>query len=265
MFGRVVSSTDIIYPTRVSFDGVPRLKAGGISIDLTTVAAASGSDTTLPDGSIIRAGHQFLRYGQVMCEITAPATDVVTISGSPTGGTFLLNVNNSGGSFNTSALAYNATGATVQTAILALANVGAGNATVSGSGGGPYTITYASGLGATQTTANATLLTGGTPAITVATNAPGGNIGFYGPYDPSATDGRQTLTRGQCFVLDETVVLTSGSILPPANNIRGGVIDGGIIWQGRVIQAGSGSASLTAGPTLANFLAAFPGFSFAGI
>jgi hypothetical protein len=39
-----------------------------ITLDLTTVPAASGSDVTLPDGSIIKANNQFLRYGQVMTQ-----------------------------------------------------------------------------------------------------------------------------------------------------------------------------------------------------
>jgi hypothetical protein len=41
--------------------------------------------------------------------------------------------------------------------------------------------------------------TGPTPAVTVAGTA----SGKYGPYDSAATDGRQTLTRGECFILDE--------------------------------------------------------------
>ncbi len=71
----------------------------------------------------------------------------------------------------TTALAYNATAAAVQTALAALSNVGAGNVTVTGSNGGPYTITFSPSLSALQgmltITANATGLTGGTPAIAV--------------------------------------------------------------------------------------------------
>ena len=114
----------------------------------------------------------------------------VTISGSPTGGTFTLSVQNSGGVSSTvastpglsptnnasvqttTALAYNATAAAVQTALAALPNVGAGNVTVTGSNGGPYTVTLSPSLCAQQgiltLTASATGLTGGTPAIAVA-------------------------------------------------------------------------------------------------
>lgn len=64
---------------------------------------------------------------------------VVTLRGSPTGGTFTLSY----GGQTTAAIAYNATAATVQTALTNLSNIGSGNATVTGSAGGPYTVTLA--------------------------------------------------------------------------------------------------------------------------
>ena len=63
-------------------------------------------------------------------------TQTVTINGTPTGGTFALM---SGG--NVANIAYNAAAATVQTAIQAWGGIYAG-VTVSGSAGGPYTITF---------------------------------------------------------------------------------------------------------------------------
>jgi hypothetical protein len=77
--------------------------------------------------------------------------------------------------------------------------------------------------------------------------------GKYGPYDPAAADGRQTLTQGAAFLLEETVKENDlHSDHPP-------VVDGGRVWQLRLIQSGVGAASLAAGPTLANLLATFPG------
>jgi hypothetical protein len=61
----------------------------------------------------------------------------VTINGTPTGGTFRLF---SGG--NQADLAYNAAAATVQTAVRAWGGIYSG-VTVTGSAGGPYTITFA--------------------------------------------------------------------------------------------------------------------------
>lgn len=69
----------------------------------------------------------------------------VTITGSPTGGTFTLTF----GANTTTAIAYNATASAVQSALQALASIGAGNALVSGGPGPgtPYTVQFTSGLG----------------------------------------------------------------------------------------------------------------------
>lgn len=84
--------------------------------------------------------------------------------GSPSAGTFTLTYKGQ----TTSALAFNATAATVQTAFLALSTVGAGNATVTGGAGGPYTISLIGTLAqdATVITGNGASLTGGSFLIT---------------------------------------------------------------------------------------------------
>lgn len=85
----------------------------------------------------------------------------VTITGTPTGGTFTLAVN---GGTPTSGLAQNAASTAVKTALEALPEVGAGNATVTGTAGGPYDVALA--RGGTLSAAHA--FTGGTnPAIGV--------------------------------------------------------------------------------------------------
>lgn len=88
---------------------------------------------------------------------------VVTLTGIPTGGTFTLAV----GGAATAPLAYNAAAATVQTAIRALGTPWAG-ATVSGSAGGPFTITLSPLGGAAAPIIASHALTGGTaPNVTV--------------------------------------------------------------------------------------------------
>jgi len=90
---------------------------------------------------------------------------VVTISGSPSGGTFTLTL----GGNTTSAIAYNAAASTVQTAVRALGTPWSA-ATVTGSAGGPYTVTLAAIGGAYgPILADGSSLTGGSsPTVTVA-------------------------------------------------------------------------------------------------
>ncbi|HET6914972.1 MAG TPA: hypothetical protein VFH56_02670 [Acidimicrobiales bacterium] len=97
----------------------------------------------------------------------------VTISGAPTGGTFTLTFNGQ----TTAGIAYNAAASAVQSALVALGNIGTGNVAVTGSAGGPYTVTFQGTLAGTdvaQLTANSAGLTGGTtPTVTVATTTQG--------------------------------------------------------------------------------------------
>jgi hypothetical protein len=155
MYGRTVLSQNTVFPTRVSADGKPQYKAGGITIDWSLVAAASG-DQTLADGSVIKDGQKFLRYGQVLCR--------------------------------------------------------------------------------------------------VASN------GKYAPYDPSGTTGQEVLTNGRAFILDQTVTQydTGNAGLSAVNDQIGEAIDGGPVWLARIIQSGVASHSLSAGPTLAELITAFP-------
>lgn len=93
----------------------------------------------------------------------------VTITGAPTGGDFTLTFS----AQTTGAIAFNAAAATVQTALNGLTNLD--GVTVSGSAGGPYTVTFPADMGdVAQMTADGTGLTGGTdPDVTVATTTPG--------------------------------------------------------------------------------------------
>ena len=108
---------------------------------------------------------------------TAPQTvqaeydevQTVQITGSPTGGTFVLRF----GGQSTSALNWNATASQVQTALQALSSIGSGNALVTG-GPGPgtaFTVEFASSLGfASQAliTLQTNSLTGGSsPSVNI--------------------------------------------------------------------------------------------------
>lgn len=110
---------------------------------------------------------------------TTSDVQTVTVNGTPTGGTFTLSF----GGYTTSALAYNETAANVQAALRALPSIyldsgtGAANVTVSGSAGGPFTVTFVAelkGRNLQVMTANYSALTGGTaPTVTIAHTTPG--------------------------------------------------------------------------------------------
>lgn len=109
--------------------------------------------------------------------LAAPANEVqtITIAGTPTGGTFTLSY----GGQTTSAIAYNAAAAAVQTALRALSSIGSTGVTVTGGPGPgtPYVATFGgllAGSNLAQMTASGALLTGGTtPGVTVTTTTPG--------------------------------------------------------------------------------------------
>lgn len=132
--------------------------------------------------------------GTVLGEIVGnDEVQTLTIGGSPTGGTFTVTF----GGQTTSGVAYNATAATLQTALQALSSIGANNVTVTGSAGGPYTLTFVNALGKTdvaQITASAAGLTGGMPTITPATTTAGsaGTAGTFKKVDSASTDGSQS-------------------------------------------------------------------------
>lgn len=93
---------------------------------------------------------------------TAAVNEVqtVTLTGAPTGGTFTLTYSGQ----TTSAIAYNASAATVDAALEALSNIGAGDVAVTGSDGGPWTVTFTGALAGTNVgsmTGNGSSLTGG--------------------------------------------------------------------------------------------------------
>ena len=138
---------------------------------------------------------QVLRISNL--ELSAPvnAVQVITIAGQSLGGTFTLSY----GGYTTSAIAYNATAATVQTAITGLTSVGASNAAVTGNNGGPWTCTFQNTLGG-QALATMTI----TPSLT----------------GTNTSAGIQTTTIGQT----EIDASTSVALAPITGRIYNGVL-----------------------------------------
>jgi hypothetical protein len=108
----------------------------------------------------------------------ADERQTVTITGTPTGGTFTLTWDGQ----TTTAIAYNATATTVQAALLALSNMPESYVTVSGGPGPgtPYVVTFGSGdaKNVSQMTATGSFTGGSSPAVAVTTTVGGGTASF---------------------------------------------------------------------------------------
>lgn len=99
----------------------------------------------------------------------------LTITGSPTGGTYTLTYPDPVfGNFTTTPLAHNANAATIQAALEAITRIGVGNVTVTGTG--PYVITFVNqkgGQNVPQLTAAHAFTGGSSPNLSVSTTTPG--------------------------------------------------------------------------------------------
>jgi hypothetical protein len=126
-------------------------------------------------------------YNVVLASGAANEQQTITITGTPTGGTFTLTFQGQ----TTSNIAFNASAATVQSALLALSNMHSTDVVVTG-GPGPGTPWVATFQGAyanvnvTQMTATSSLTGGTAPAVTVTTTTPG-SAGASSPL-PTAVD-----------------------------------------------------------------------------
>lgn len=252
--------------TRLSWNGRPTNIAAGITIDWSTVAAVSGADVTLPDGEKIRIGEKYLRYGQCMAMIGTAAVHTFTLTGGPTAGSAIFQYPATGSSpAENLTIGFGDSAATVQAAMRAMARIGV-KVTVArtgaGTAGDPYIFTATfdrsvflpSPVLVSHTFTGGTTPTG-TPGVTTASPA---TNQYWGPYDPSASDGRQTApAAGVPFCILDTTLRSSPLVLTPVSSIYGGAIVGGKVYQSRLI-AGLGSASLANGPTIATLLAALP-------
>lgn len=99
----------------------------------------------------------------------------ITVTGTPTGGTFTLTFSGQ----TTAAIAYNASASAVQSALEALSNIATGDVVCAGGPlpGTPVTVTFGGaydGANVPQMTATASFTGGTSPAVTVTTTTPGG-------------------------------------------------------------------------------------------
>lgn len=137
------------------------------SIALTDEATSSSDLTTF---TITDQTKRFLdKNTTTVVQAQYDEVQQVSITGSPTGGTFTLTF----GAQTTSSIAYNASASTVQTRLQALSSIGSGNALVTGGPGPgtPYVVEFAGSLAKTAEsliTLNNNSLTGGTsPSVSI--------------------------------------------------------------------------------------------------
>jgi hypothetical protein len=249
------------YPVFVEATGQGEFMPVGVTIDWSLVAAL-GADTTInPVGVTLKSGQKYLPHGQVITRVTAAPVQTITIGGTGVGGTWTATGYrlDTGALVTLSGLAFNISLANLLAALQAPTAFGPVVAAVTGTPGTSYVITGAIPL----LTVNGAGLTGTSPTIANVLTTPVANTGMYGPYDPAATDGRQTLTRGQCAILNSMLVQNGvvGFTNLPSNHP--GVLVGGSVWKAR-LKATFGTASLAAGPTFANLETAFPRLEYAG-
>lgn len=127
------------------------------------------------DGSVFIAPYSADGITTLSAGTQANEVQTVTITGTPTGGTFTLTYAGQ----TTAGIAYNADAAAVQSALEALSNLVPGDVTVGGGPGPgtPYTVTFGGSLASSnvaEMTASGASLTGGTsPAAAVTTTTPG--------------------------------------------------------------------------------------------
>lgn len=163
----------VVQPTA----GVPtyELRFGGILAG-TAVPAITVDRSSLTGGTAALAV-------TVVQEGVAPVNEVqtITIPGNTTGGTFTLSYAGQ----TTGNIAYNASNATIQTALQGLSTIGSGNATVSGGTipTAPITVTFAGTLAGTNVaaiTGDGTNLVSGSNPVSVSTTEQGTSSGGVG-------------------------------------------------------------------------------------
>jgi hypothetical protein len=109
-------------------------------------------------------------------------TQRVAITGGPTGGTFKLKFSGQ----TTAAIPYNATATQLESALVALSNVGPGDVTVVGGPGpgSPWNVTFTGGLGKTNvpamTLGNKSFTGGSNPNVVITTPTPGVSAVYNG-------------------------------------------------------------------------------------
>jgi hypothetical protein len=161
-----VQATDFLALTNEDNIRLPRLPDGATLVN----PVLSVSNINNVAGPYTENTDYIVNYASAVNEVQK-----VTLTGA-TGGSFKLKF----GEETTANIAYNALASAVETALEALGNLETADVAVSGSAGGPYTITFSgqyADVDVPELVADGALLTGTTPTVTVLTTTEGGVTG----------------------------------------------------------------------------------------
>lgn len=145
-----------------------------------------------------------------------PDKQTLTVIGGPTGGTFTITF----GGQTTSGLAATSTAAQIQTAFTGLSSVGANNATVAGSSGGPWVITFAGTLaaGAQSLITTTSSLTGGTTPSVSVTHTQTGTATTFSVAVSGSNGGPYTITFQNALANEDVSLIAGISALTGGTN-----------------------------------------------
>lgn len=227
------SRFDVTYPAGSGVDRSITALAAASSLVPNGDFSANTVDADLPDGWVVTVGQP-----GTTVTISTPEEQTVAISGTPTGGTYVLKYTDPAALvYATYPLAYNATEAQVQAALRTLP--GLEDVTVSTSGTTPdytHTITFVNVPGSPAQLTSVRHLTGGTPSIAHATTAAGPAASYSGHSLMLLGDGAEhtdlycrlpTLTEGQVYhaslrAMGVTSTSLDGSLVFSVNQGIGG-------------------------------------------
>lgn len=214
-----------------------RYKVGGCTLDWSTVLAVLSDTTDALTGDITKTGNQVIRFGTVLCRVNVTTFGGVVGKYAPYSAPMTADA-------LSGALAVGGATATLTTGPAAgIINPGDWLHLAAGAGGTAEDIQVKSYNVGTKVVTFNTLLAqihGDTAVVT------------------KTDDGRQTLRRGECYIVDHTII--KGQQLEDLR--AGGVFDGGATCYLERIARDYGSYGVPGNPTRAILEAGFPDLSW---
>jgi hypothetical protein len=224
------------------------------------------------DGSVFIAPYSATGITSLTSGTPANEVQTVTITGTPTGGTFTLTFSGQ----TTAAITYNAIASAVQTALLTLNNLDTGDVTVTGGPGPgtPYVVTFGGNYASTDVpamTATSSLTGGSSPNVGVSTTTPGAGIDLAAL--PSGwTDLGWVTSDGVTYGRETEVsdVTSFGSVQPTRSDVTSDTITMSVVAQETSLltlglYTGADTTALTADAVTGEFgisKPAVPGFRY---